>query len=88
MTLTADNEFYMRSNGWIVPTAVPGWYFGDTAEGRWTRNKDTLVLTIGDNRQGYTLKFKILQATHKDLKLQEVFDGFERKGNELKFVRQ
>lgn len=88
MTLKSDNTFYMKSNGLIVPTAVPGWHFGDTLQGRWTKEKDTLVLSIGDDKQGYKWKFKVLQVTSKDLKLQEVFDGFEGRGNELRFVRQ
>ena len=88
MTLKSDNKFYMRSNGLIVPNAVPGWHFGDTLQGRWTKVKDTLVLSIGDDKQGYKWKFKVLQVTSKDLKLQELFDGFEGRGNELRFVRQ
>jgi hypothetical protein len=88
MMLKSDNKFYMRSNGLIVPTAVPGWHFGDTLQGRWTKVKDTLVLSIGDDKQGYKWKFKVLQVTSRDLKLQEVFDGFEGRGNELRFVRQ
>jgi hypothetical protein len=88
MTLKSDNKFYMNSNGLIVPTAVPGWHFGDTLSGRWTKVKDTLVLSIGDGKQGYKWRFKVLQVTSKDLKLQEVFDGFEGRGNELRFVRQ
>jgi hypothetical protein len=88
MTLKADNKFYMISNGLIVPNAVPGGHFGDTLKGKWTKNKDTLVLTIGADQLEYKWKFKILQVTNKDLKLQEVFDGFEGRGNELRFVRQ
>ena len=88
MTLTANNKFYMRSNGLIVPTAVPGWHFGDTVQGEWTRNKDTLLLSIGDDKHSYKWKFKILQVTNKDLKLQEVFDVFEGSGNVLWFVRR
>ena len=88
MTLKSDNQFYMRSNGLIVPTAVPGWHFGDTLQGRWTKVKDTLVLSVGDDKQGYKWKFKVLQVTSKDLKLQEMFEGFEGRGNELRFVRQ
>ena len=88
MTLKSDSKFYMRSNGLIVPNAVPGWHFGDTLQGRWTKVKDTLVLSIGDDKQGYKWKFKVLQVTSKDLKLQEVFDGFEGRGNELRFFRQ
>ena len=88
MKLKANNSFYMVSNGLIVPNAVPGWHFGDTLQGQWRKNKDTLVLTIGDDRQGYKWKFKILSFSNKDLKLQEVFEGFEGRGNELRFVRQ
>ena len=88
MTITADNSFSMRSNWLIVPTAVPGWHFGDTLLGRWTRTKDTLRLSVGDDRHRYTWKFKILQLSGTDLTLQELFDGFERRGNELRFTRQ
>jgi len=88
LTLRSDNKFYMKSNGLIVPTAAPGWHFGDTLQGKWIKNKDTLVLSIGDNKQDYTWKFKILQVTNKDLRIQEIFDGFEGRGNELGFIRQ
>ena len=88
MILKSDNKFYMQSNGLIVPTAVPGWHFGDTLQGTWTKVKDTLILSIGDDKQGYKWKFKVLQVTTKNLKLQELFDGFEGRGNELRCVRQ
>ena len=87
MKLGDDHQFYMKSNGWIVPTAVPGWHFGDSIQGSWATIQDTLIFSIGDNSQDYKWKFKILQVTDKDLRLQEVFDGFEGRGNELRFVR-
>jgi hypothetical protein len=88
MTLKNGNKFLMRSNGLIVPNAVPGWHFGDTLEGRWTKVKDTLVLSVGDDKLGYKWKFKVLQLTNKNLTLQELFDGFEGRGNELRFIRE
>jgi hypothetical protein len=88
MTLKSDNKFSMRSNGLIVPNAVPGWHFGDTLQGRWTKVKDKLVLSVGDDKHSYKWIFKVLQLTSKDLTLQELFDGFEGRGNELRFVRQ
>jgi len=88
MTLDRDNRFNMKSNGLIVPTVTAGWHFGDSLQGKWATNKDTLVLSIGDDIQSYTWKYKIIELSKKDLKLQELFDGFEGRGNELRFVRE
>jgi hypothetical protein len=88
MTLEKDKSFFMNSYGLIVPTALPGWHFGDSLKGSWTKSGDTLILSTGAETQRYQWKFKILQLTNKELKLREVFDGFDGKGNELRFVRQ
>ena len=88
MTLERDNRFNMKSNGLIVPTVTAGWHFGDSLQGNWATHKDTLVLSIGNDTQSYTWKYKIIQLTKKDLKLQELFDGFEGRGNELRFARE
>jgi hypothetical protein len=88
MKLIGDNSFYMNSFGLIVPTSIPGWHFGDSLEGSWAKSGDTLILSTGDESQSYKWKFKILQLTNKELKLQEFFDGFDGRGNELRFVRQ
>jgi hypothetical protein len=88
LILDDDNQFRATGGGLIIPSAIPGWHFGDSSQGRWTKTNDTLLLFIGDDSQGYTSKFKILKVTGKDLKLQEIFENFEGKGNELFFVRQ
>jgi hypothetical protein len=88
MTLSANYEFRIVSNGLIVPTAVPGWHFGDTLQGKWIKKNDTLVLSIGDSDHGHRWKFKMLQATGDILRLRELFEPLEGKENELWFVRQ
>ena len=88
MKLMGDNSFYMNSYGLIVPTSIPGWHFGDSLEGMWTKSGDTLIMSTGDETQSYKWKFKILKATNKELNVREVFDGFEGNGNELRFIRK
>ena len=88
MTLSDNHQFQIVSNGLIVPTAVPGWHSGDTISGKWTKNNDTLVLFIGDDKHSHSWKFKILQATSKDLELGEIFENLDGKGRELWFIRQ
>lgn len=88
LILEDNNQFKVTGNGLIIPIAIPGWHFGDSSQGKWTRTKDTLALFIGDDRQGHTSKFRILQVTDKNLKLEEIFENFEGKGNGLFFVRQ
>ena len=78
----------MVSNGLIVPTAIPGWHFGDTVQGKWTKTNDTLILTTGEEKLVYKWNFKILLATDKDLKLQQVYENYKGKVNELWFVQQ
>jgi len=88
MTLDQDQKFYIISNGLVVPVTEPGWHFGEKLQGTWSRVKDTLVLSIGDGSMGYQWKYRIIQLTDNHLDLQEVFDGFSGKGNELRFVRK
>jgi hypothetical protein len=94
LTLSGNNKFNMVSNGLIVPTSLPGRHFGNSLTGMWTKSKDLLTLSTGNQNQGYRSKFKILQLTGKSLKLQQISQGFkgnemlEGSKNEIEFVRQ
>ncbi len=95
LTLMDNKIFDMVSNGLLVLTSVPGWHFGDSLTGTWTKSNDLLTLSIGDNNQGYQWKFKILQLTSKNLKLQQISQGakdtndmLDGPENEIEFKRQ
>jgi hypothetical protein len=72
LRLSSNREFGLNSYGLIVPTAVPGWSFGDRLLGEWDLKKDTLSLTVGDEEINYTFRYLVLEKSSKTLKLREL----------------
>jgi hypothetical protein len=90
LRLSSNREFGMDSYGLIVPQAVPGWNFGDRLLGEWDLKKDTLALTVGDEKIGYTFRFLVVEKNHETLKLRELHDEGTRMtlGAEITFSRK
>jgi hypothetical protein len=88
LSLKENNRFDMRSHGLIIPKAIPGWNFGDSLQGKWAKQNDTLILSVGDHEDVYTWKFRILETNRKEMRLKEIFENSEDHGNELWFVKQ
>ena len=79
----------MESFGLIIPTALPGWHFGDTLIGKWKINKSNyLVLTLGDNEDSYTSFYKIIKFTKDRLTIGQTNENNGEPFLKIEFVRQ
>lgn len=77
LTLKSDKSFVMISNSIILPSAIPGWHFGDTLMGKWTQKNDSLTLTVGDNETHFDFQYTIAQPNQNLIILKEVSYGKE-----------
>lgn len=87
LVFKSDSTIYMNSNGLIIPTAVPGWHFGDKVEGKWTQHVKRLKFIIGDNKVNYPFFYKIIKQTNDSLILGMTNEDYEETSMILEFTR-
>ena len=90
LQLNNDTSFLMVSNGFIIPTAMPGWHFGDSLFGNWSKHDSTLTLNFGDEDNNFSLKYHVLKLGNDSLVLREKQYGREAVGvnREITFVKE
>ena len=71
LVLKQDSSFEMFNNGFIIPNVIPGWHFGDTLGGTWSKQKESLILHIGNDKRFASLQFRILKFDKESLTLRE-----------------
>lgn len=82
-----DSTLYINSYGLIIPTAVPGWHFGDKVRGKWAQNQNELKFTIGDNKINYPFFYKIIKHSSDSLILGMTTESYEEMYMTLEFTR-
>jgi hypothetical protein len=75
VTINSDTTFFMVSNGFIFPVAIPGWHFGDTLTGSWSKKNADLTLSIGDETHGFSVRYQIMKLDKDSLILREILFG-------------
>ena len=83
-----DSTVIVNSYGLIIPTAFPGWHFGDKVAGKWTQEKSRLKLMIGDSQVNYPFFYKIIKQTNDGLVLGFTNEDYEETYMISEFTRQ
>jgi len=82
-----DSTVIVNSYGLIIPTAVPGWHFGDIIGGTWTQSKNKLKMVIRDDKVNYPFYYEIITLTRDSLVLGMTNEHYEKTYMTLAFIR-
>ena len=82
-----DSTVIVNSYGLIIPTAVPGWHFGDKVAGKWTQEKHKVKLAIGNSQVNYPFFYKIIEQTNDRLILGMTNEDYGENHMILEFIR-
>jgi hypothetical protein len=89
LILNADLNFTMINNGFILPNTIPGWHLGDTLMGTWMKQRDSLILNIGENENVFSIQYEIVRNNKDSLLLRELLYANESKpSREIVFIRE
>lgn len=83
-----SQRFFMETYGMMIPKVIPGYHFGDTVSGKWSLEDKMLTLSIGQNPNGPSFRYRIVAQHNNLLTLAMIVSPEGEEGEEYILVRE
>lgn len=85
LSIQTNNKFMLSNYNMLLLATIPGWHLSDTIIGEWSLAHDTLTLSIGEDKSLMNWKFKVMDLSSTNLRIQEI-ESYTKK--DILFKRQ